>query len=112
MRKQLRVGVIGVGAMGKNHARLYSELFGVELIGVSDVNETLVASVARSYGCKPYADYHDLLEEAPDALSIVVPTTLHKKVALDAIQKGINVHPVELAMHRLSFRHFAEMTLY
>jgi UDP-N-acetylglucosamine 3-dehydrogenase len=91
LEKQLRVGVIGVGAMGKNHARLYSELLGVELIGVSDVNETLVASVARSYGCKRFADYHDLLGENLDALSIAVPTTLHKQVALDAIQKGMNV---------------------
>jgi len=91
LRKQLRVGVIGVGAMGKNHARLYSELFGVELIGVSDVNETLVASVARSYDCKPYIDYKALLSENPDAVSIVVPTTLHKQVALDAIKRGINV---------------------
>jgi len=89
--KQLRAGVIGVGAMGKNHARLYSELPGAELIGVSDVNETLVASIARSYGCKPYADYHDLLGENLDAVSIVVPTTLHKQVALDAIKRGINV---------------------
>lgn len=91
MRKQLRTGVIGVGAMGKNHARLYFELPGVELIGVADVSETLAASIARSYSCKPYADYHDLLDENLDALSIAVPTTLHKKVALDAIQKGINV---------------------
>jgi UDP-N-acetylglucosamine 3-dehydrogenase len=77
--------------MGKNHARLYSELSNVELIGVSDVNETLAASVAQSYGCKPFADYRDLLKEDLNVLSIAVPTTLHKKVALDAIQKGINV---------------------
>ena len=91
MSRPLRVGVIGVGAMGKNHARLYSELPGVELLGVSDVNETLAASVAQSYGCKPFADYNDLLKEDLDGLSIAVPTTLHKQVALDAIQKGINV---------------------
>ena len=91
MRKRLRVGVIGVGAMGKNHARLYSELPNVELIGVSDVSKTLVASIARSYSCKPYANYQDLLAENLDAVSIVVPTTLHKQVALDAIKKGINV---------------------
>lgn len=91
MRNKLRVGVIGVGSMGKNHVRLYSELKGVELIGVADVNETIAVSIAQSYGCKPYADYHDLLGENPDVLSIVVPTTLHKKVALDAIQKGINI---------------------
>lgn len=91
MRKQLRAGVIGVGAMGKNHARLYSEFHGVQLVGVADANETLVASIARSYSCKPYADYHDLLDENLDVASIVVPTTFHKKVALDAIRKGINI---------------------
>ena len=91
MIKQLRAGVIGVGAMGKNHARLYSELPYVELIGVADVNEPIATSIAQSYGCKPFADYNDLLVQNLDAVSIVVPTTLHKKVALDAVQKGINV---------------------
>jgi len=91
LRKRSRAGVIGIGAMGKNHARVYSQLPDVELIGVADVNQNLVASVAQSYDCKPYADYHDLLGENLDAVSIVVPTTLHKKVALDAIKKGINV---------------------
>jgi UDP-N-acetylglucosamine 3-dehydrogenase len=91
VRKKLRVAVIGVGSMGKNHARIYSELKSVELIGVADVSETLAASIARNYGCKAFADYNDLLDESLDALSIVVPTTLHKKVALDAIRKGINV---------------------
>jgi UDP-N-acetylglucosamine 3-dehydrogenase len=89
--KQLRAGVIGVGAMGKNHARLYSELPGVKLVGVSDVNEALATSIAQTYGCRPYIDYHDLLGENLDALSIVVPTTLHQMVALDAIKRGINV---------------------
>ena len=87
----VRAGVIGIGSMGSNHARVYSELPDVELIGVADVNETLAISVAQSYGCKPYADYHDLLGENPDVLSIAVPTSLHKKVALDAIKRGINI---------------------
>jgi UDP-N-acetylglucosamine 3-dehydrogenase len=89
--RPLRVGVIGVGAMGENHARLYYELPGVELIGVADTNETLAASIAQSYGCKAFAGYNDLLDENLDALSIAVPTTLHKQVALDAIKRGINV---------------------
>jgi UDP-N-acetylglucosamine 3-dehydrogenase len=87
----LKVGVIGVGAMGKNHARLYSELPGVELIGVADVNETLAISVAQSYGCKSFVDYNDLLDENLDAVSIAVPTTRHMGVALDTIEKGINI---------------------
>ena len=91
MEKPLRVGVIGVGAMGKNHARVYSQLPSVELIAVGDVNEELATSSAQSYNCKAYADYNDLLNEKLDAVSIAVPTTLHKKVALDAIRKGISV---------------------
>ena len=87
----LKVGVVGVGAMGKNHARLYSELPCVELVGVADMNETLAISVAQNYGCRPFADYNDLLDENLDALSIAVPTSLHSRVALDAIQKGVNV---------------------
>lgn len=91
MRKQLRVGVIGVGAMGRNHARIYSELSDIELIGVADINQNLATSIAQSYECKTYADYNDLLSENLDAVSIAVPTTLHKKVALDAIKKRINI---------------------
>jgi UDP-N-acetylglucosamine 3-dehydrogenase len=91
LRKRLRAGVVGVGAMGKNHARLYAELTSVELIGVADVNETLAISVAQSYGCKAFTDYNSLLDENLDALSIAVPTTLHKKIALDAMKKEINV---------------------
>jgi len=91
LAKQLRAGVIGVGAMGKNHARLYSQLEGVELVGVADANESLAVSVAQSYGCKAYGDYRDLLGQKLDILSVVVPTTLHKQVALDAIRAGANV---------------------
>jgi UDP-N-acetylglucosamine 3-dehydrogenase len=87
----LRTGVIGVGVMGKNHARLYSELPGVELIGVADMNEASAHSTALNYGCKGYTDYTELLDERPDAVSIAVPTNLHKKVALDAINRGISV---------------------
>jgi len=87
----LRVGVIGVGVMGGNHARVYSELPEVQLVGVVDVNETLAISVAQSYGCKAFADYNDLLEENLDAIGIVVPTILHSQVALNAIRRGINV---------------------
>jgi len=87
----LKLGVIGVGVMGRNHARVYSELPDVELIAVADVDKELAISVAESYNCKAYANYKDLLGENLDAVSIAVPTTLHKRVALDAIEKRINV---------------------
>ena len=91
MEKEFKVGVIGVGAMGRNHARVYSELNDVQLIGVADINEKLASSVAQSYECKAHADYNDLLNETLDAVSIAVPTTLHKKVALEAIQRGVSI---------------------
>jgi UDP-N-acetylglucosamine 3-dehydrogenase len=91
MAKELRAGVIGVGAMGKNHARLYSQLPGVELVGVADSNEALAASIARQYECQHYTDYSDLLAQRLDLVSIVVPTTLHKQAALAAISSGVNV---------------------
>jgi UDP-N-acetylglucosamine 3-dehydrogenase len=91
VKNRLRAGAVGVGAMGKNHARVYSQLDGVELVGVADTNEALAAAVAESYGCKPYADYRDLLGQGLDILSVVVPTTIHKQVALDAIRAGVNV---------------------
>jgi UDP-N-acetylglucosamine 3-dehydrogenase len=91
VKNKLSAGVIGVGSMGKNHARIYSQLKDVELVGVADTNEALAASVSRSYGCTSYADYHDLLGRGLNVLSVAVPTTLHRQVALDAIQRGVNV---------------------
>jgi len=91
LTKPLAVGVIGVGAMGKNHARVYSQLTGVKLVGVADTDEALAASIARDYNCQSFTDYNALLNEKLDAISIAVPTTRHKKVALDAIGKGTSV---------------------
>jgi len=47
--KKLRAGVIGIGAMGKHHARIYSEMKGVELLGVADVDERRASEVAAEY---------------------------------------------------------------
>jgi predicted dehydrogenase len=90
--KLLNVAVIGVGAMGKNHARVYSDIDNVYLVAVADTNESNAKNIAKKYGCKSYKDYKEMLEnEKLDIVSIVVPTNLHKKVALDVIEKGINV---------------------
>jgi len=91
MEKELRAGVVGVGAMGRNHARLYSQLPGVALVGVADADEALATSIARQYDCQPYADYNDLLGQNLDMVSVVVPTTLHRAAALAAIEKGVHV---------------------
>ena len=88
----LKVGVIGVGAMGRNHARIYADLDNVELVAVADTNKESISHIARKYGCKGYLDYNDMLaKEKLDIVSIVVPTSKHKEAALAVIEKGVNV---------------------
>lgn len=87
----VNVAVIGIGNMGANHVRVYSELEGVNLVAISDINEN-ERKIAEKFGCEFYKDYRDMLErEEIDALSIAVPTKLHKKIALDCIQNGKDV---------------------
>jgi UDP-N-acetylglucosamine 3-dehydrogenase len=87
----MRLGVIWVGSMGRNHARIYSELPGVQLVGVCDIDKRRAAEVAATYGTVPYTDYMELLRKGLDGVSVVVPTHLHKEVALNAIEARVNV---------------------
>lgn len=86
----LRMAVIGVGHLGKEHARILASLPDVELVGVADVNETQAQAVATKLGVDAYGDYLPLLYKV-DAASIVVPTTLHEAVAADFLRRGIPV---------------------
>lgn len=87
----LRIGIIGCGNMGKNHIKVYSQIPEVEIVGIADINEELVKNFAQKYKTTPYTDYKELLEKNLDIVSIVVPTTLHKKVSIDALEAGANV---------------------
>lgn len=87
----LRVGVIGLGAMGKNHARIYAELREVDLVGVADVDFNLAQVVGDRYHAIPFHDYRELLEQGLDAVSIVVPTSLHKEVAVNVARSKVNM---------------------
>jgi UDP-N-acetylglucosamine 3-dehydrogenase len=88
----LNVAVIGLGNMGKHHVRTYSEINNVKIVGISDIDEKRGQEVAAKYGCKFYKDYKFMLEnEILDLVSIVVPTTFHKEVAINVIEKGINL---------------------
>ena len=89
--KNISAAVIGVGATGKNHARVYSELGGVELVSVSDVNRANAKKIAEKYKCAHYSDHKEMLkEEDIDVVSVVVPTNHHTKVSLDCIERGVN----------------------
>ncbi len=88
----LKVAVIGCGSMGQNHIRNYADIDEVELVGVCDVDLERAKSFAKKYGCRAYGNYLEMIEkENPEIISVVVPTKLHKKVAVDVLNKGVNV---------------------
>lgn len=88
----LKVAVIGVGAMGRHHARVYADLPGIELVGVADADATSATAVAKRFGGQSYTDYLQMLDELqPDAVSVAVPTVDHLEVALNVIQRGIHL---------------------
>lgn len=87
---RLKLGVVGVGALGRHHARILASFPDVELVAVAEPNEAQGRSVAEACHCEWVADYQSLLPRV-EAVSIVVPTFLHRKVAVDFLQRGIPV---------------------
>lgn len=92
MEIPIKVAVIGVGSMGENHARVYAHYEKTQLIAVADSNKEQAEKVAKKFNAKAYTDYKEMLEkEQLDAVSIAVPTGLHKDTAIYVLGKGINV---------------------
>lgn len=90
--KNINVAVIGVGNMGQHHARIYSSLPNVNLVGVCDVDIKRASNIAQKYNCLYSSDYRKFLhKENVDAVSVVVPTALHGRVACDVLEMGIHV---------------------
>lgn len=80
----LNVGVIGIGMMGQNHARVYSEI--ANLVGLADQNEKVLRRFSKRFKVRGYEDYNELLESPDlDAVSVCTPTTTHFKIVNDAI---------------------------
>ena len=88
--KPIRVGVVGVGHLGKYHAEKYALMKDVELVGVADVIQERAQEVATRYGAQAFKDYQGLLGKV-DAASIVVPTDLHFQVSLDFLQANVDL---------------------
>jgi predicted dehydrogenase len=87
---RLRLGVVGVGHLGKEHARILAGLPGVELAGVADVNREQAEIIAQRHGTRAYGDFRPLLAQV-DAAVVVVPTTYHHAVASAFLSRGIPV---------------------
>jgi len=87
-----KLGVIGVGHLGQHHARVYTELLGSQLVGVVDQNENRAAAIGDNLGVPWYTDIDEFIAKAkPDAVSVVVPTSLHFEIAEKALSNGIHV---------------------
>src|SRR6266545_3659883 len=87
----LRVGVIGVGVMGSNHARVLAGLPGIRLVGVADPDRQQASFVAEALGTTAIDDVDALLPLGIDAATIAAPTHLHHGIALTCIKRGIHV---------------------
>jgi predicted dehydrogenase len=87
----LRVGVVGVGVMGSNHARVLAEFPGVVLAGVADPDRKQAHYVGGTLGCPALASVTELLDRGVDAVTIAAPTHLHRDIALACIERGVHV---------------------
>lgn len=86
---KVRTGVIGVGYLGKFHAEKYAGHPDVELVGVVDADPSRSAQVAQSVGTNPFRTHEDLYGKV-DAVSVVVPTALHHRVAKSFLEQGVH----------------------
>ncbi len=88
--KKIKVGVVGVGHLGKYHVEKYARMQDVELVGIADIHQKRREMISQQYTIPGYADYHQLIPKL-EAVSIVVPTTLHASVAKDFLNHKIDV---------------------
>ncbi len=88
--KPLRMGVIGVGNMGRHHVRVLSLLKDIELVGLSDINLERGLELASKYRTHFFENYLELLPHV-DAICIAVPTKLHYQVGMNCLKAGVHV---------------------
>jgi predicted dehydrogenase len=88
--KGLRMAVVGTGALGRHHARILSQMPGVELVAVADINPQAAAETARHSGTRAVADYSELIGQVQAAV-VAVPTSAHVEVAGDFLCAGVDV---------------------
>lgn len=86
----LRIAVVGVGHLGRHHARILSSLAGARLVGVVDKNRARAEEVAAARGTRPFDDYRDVLGQV-DAITLAVPTETHAEIAVPVLEAGVAV---------------------
>ena len=90
---KLRAAAIGVGSLGRHHARNYAELARegrIEFVGACDIDPDTAARVSKDNDCKAFTDWHEVLDKA-DVVSIATPTETHAEIACAFLEKGTHV---------------------
>ena len=90
-RRALRVGVVGAGVMGSNHARVLAGLPDVTLVGIVDPLPEHRLRAIELVGCRAFASLDELFEEGVDAVTIAAPTHLHHEIALACTTRNIHI---------------------
>lgn len=88
--RKIKVGVVGVGALGQHHARIYSEMEPAQLMGVYDVDAARASSIAKKFGVAVFPTLESLVASC-EAASIVVPTDRHREVAGLLLRHGLHL---------------------
>src|SRR5262245_5217754 len=87
---RLKVAVVGVGYLGRHHARILSAMPDVDLVSVVDINRTRAEEIAAAHGTRALFDFHDSLRSV-DAVTIAVPTAQHAEIGCAFLDAGIPV---------------------
>ncbi len=95
MSKIPRIGVIGGGTFGVMHCRTFRQLENdgrCAFVGLADIDQSILEQRAGEFSVRTYTDYRRMIDEArPDGVTIATPDHLHRKIALDAIERGVHV---------------------
>src|SRR5262245_64602732 len=86
----MRMAVIGVGHLGRHHARILAATEGVELAAVVDINQQRANEVAREYGARSLTDWRDVADSV-DAVTVAAPTDVHASIAEPFLDRGVHV---------------------
>ena len=90
--RELRFGLVGLGAMGRNHLRVLSEVAGIRLVAIADPVPTLVEASSARTAARGMTDARSMIaEEDLDAIVIAAPTTAHRELTIAAVERGIPV---------------------
>ena len=87
---KVKVGVIGTGALGRHHARLYAQSPNAEMVGIFDVQQEAAKKVGEEFNLKVFSDWQELAGEC-DALSVAVPANYHATTTIPLLNMGKHI---------------------